>query len=54
MKLICKALKFSRSTYYKALFRVSSKRQLESQNLKEEIKTIYLDSKKRYGAPKIQ
>ncbi|MBF8982607.1 IS3 family transposase [Lutibacter sp. B2] len=52
VKLICKALKFSRSTY--ALFRVPSKRQLEAQKLKAEIKAIYLESKKRYGAPKIQ
>ncbi|WP_242847898.1 IS3 family transposase [Inediibacterium massiliense] len=54
VKLICKVLKFSRSTYYKALFRVPSNRQLESQNLKTKIKAIYLESKKRYGAPKIQ
>ncbi|MBM7685774.1 transposase InsO family protein [Defluviitalea raffinosedens] len=51
--LICKALKFPRSTYYKALLAVPSKRQMEADNLKAEIRKIYIDSKCRYGAPKI-
>jgi len=46
-------LKFARSTYYKALLSVPSKRQQEAEQLKANIKTIYLESKRRYGAPKI-
>ncbi|WP_242860626.1 IS3 family transposase [Clostridium sp. KNHs205] len=53
VKLICKALKFPRSTYYKALVRVPSNRQLEADKFKAEIKKIWTDSKARYGAPKI-
>ena len=53
MKRICKALKFHRSTYYKALYGVPSNRQVESDKLKSEIRQIYKDSKCRYGAPKI-
>lgn len=53
IKLICKALKFPRSTYYKALICNPSNRQLEKQRFLVEIKKIWLDSKSRYGAPKI-
>ncbi|WP_124068240.1 IS3 family transposase [Clostridium sp. E02] len=53
VKLICKALHFPRSTYYKALVRVPSKRQQEAERQKAKIKEIWLDSKSRYGAPKI-
>lgn len=51
--MICKVLKFPRSTYYKALNRVPSNRQLENQALDETIKAIHQESKQRYGAPKI-
>lgn len=44
---------FPRSTYYKALVRVPSKRQQEAERLKAKIKEIWLDSKSRYGALKI-
>lgn len=54
MKLICKVLKFPRSTYYKALKSVPSNRELENQKLNEAILAIYYESKQRYGAPKIQ
>lgn len=54
VKLICKVLKFPRSTYYKALNSMPSNREIENQNLDEEIKSIYYESGKRYGAPKIQ
>ncbi|MDE4541329.1 IS3 family transposase [Thermoanaerobacterium sp. R66] len=54
VKLICKVLKFPRGTYYKALFEIPSKRQKEANKLKQEIRTIYFESKYRYGAPKIQ
>ncbi|WP_246552452.1 IS3 family transposase [Vallitalea pronyensis] len=53
VKLICKVLKFPRSTYYKALLSVPSKRILERQQLQEDILKTYYKSKKRYGAPKI-
>jgi len=46
-------LKFPRSTYYKALVRVPSNRQLEADKFKAEIKKIWTDSKARYRAPKI-
>lgn len=51
---MCKVLKIQRSTYYKRLNWKPSNRELDNQKLDEEIKTIYYDSKKRYGAPKIQ
>ncbi len=51
--LICKALHFPRSTYYKALLVVPSKRQVATDRLKAEIKKIWLESKTRYQAPKI-
>lgn len=47
------ALKFPRSTYYKALVRIPSKRHLKIKKLKAEIKQIWTESKSRYGAPKI-
>lgn len=54
MKRICKVLDFPRSTYYDAFNPVPSNRQQESQLFDEAIKCIYQESKKRYGAPKIQ
>ncbi|AMJ41431.1 transposase [[Clostridium] propionicum DSM 1682] len=51
---MCKVLKICRSTYYKRLRWVPSLRELDCQKLDKEIQTIYYDSKKRYGAPKIQ
>ncbi|WP_242976284.1 IS3 family transposase [Clostridium thermopalmarium] len=53
VKLMCKLLKVSRSSYYKSLNQVESKRSIENKRLKEEILKIYNDNKKRYGAPKI-
>lgn len=50
---MCKVLNIQRSTYYKRRHWTPSKRALENQALDEEIKRIYYDSKKRYGAPKI-
>ena len=50
---MCTVLKFARSSYYKALICVPSKLSLESESLKAEIKKIWLESKCRYGAPKI-
>ncbi len=51
---MCKVLKINRSTYYKRLHWKPSKIAINNQELDETIKTIYYDSKKRYGAPKIQ
>ncbi|MDK2919688.1 MAG: putative transposase, partial [Candidatus Petromonas sp.] len=51
--LMCKVLKVSRSSYYKYLNKKESKRSIENKYIKEKILEIYEDSKKRYGAPKI-
>lgn len=50
---MCSVLGIPRSTYYKRINQTPSPRELETRELDEEIKAIYLDSKKRYGAPKI-
>ena len=50
---MCKVLEINRSTYYKKLHHTTSKRELDNKKLDEEIKTIYYETKKRYGAPKI-
>lgn len=50
---MCKVLKVSRSSYYKYLNKKLSNRELENQKIKKEILKIYQNSKKRYGAPKI-
>ena len=54
VKRICKVLEFPRCTYYKTLLRVSSNREKEAQTIKSEIYEIWKESKRRYGAPKIQ
>lgn len=51
--MLCKALKVPRSTYYGAVKRPKSKRTLENELLSVQIKDIWLNSKKRYGYPKI-
>lgn len=50
---LCSALKFPRSTYYKALVRVPSNRQKEYEEFSQKVKKSYEDSKQRYGAVKI-
>lgn len=50
---MCKALKFLRSTYYKALVHVPSNRELEYRKFSEEVKQCFHENKKRYGAIKI-
>ena len=50
---LCSALKFPRSTYYKALVRVPSNRQEEYEKFSHEVKQVDDDSKQRYGAVKI-
>lgn len=46
-------LKVSRSSYYKYLSKEPSNHEVENKMLGNEILNIYMDSKKRYGAPKI-
>ena len=50
---LCSALKFPRSTYYKALVRVHSNKQEEYEEFGRKVKQAYDDSKRRYGAVKI-
>lgn len=47
-------MKFPRSTYYKVLISVPSKRKIDNLQFQEKITEIYFESKKCYGAPKIQ
>lgn len=50
---MCRVLEIPRSTYYKELKNIKSKRYKENEEYKEKILFIYNDSSKRYGAPKI-
>jgi transposase InsO family protein len=51
---MCEALKISRSSYYGYISRKSeSKRSIENEILLSKIKTIYQESKSRYGSPRI-
>jgi len=50
---LCSALKFPRSTYYKALICVLSNRRQEYEEFAQKVKQVYEDSKQRYGAVKI-
>ena len=50
---MCKVLGINRSTYYKCLNHVKSNRDTENRNLDDDIMTIYYDTKRCYGAPKI-
>lgn len=50
---MCKVLKVSRSSYYKYLTKSLSSRAIENKVFADKILTIYKESKKRYGAPKI-
>ena len=50
---LCSALKFPRSTYYKALVRVPSNRQEEYEEFGRKVKQAYDESRQRYGAVKI-
>jgi len=51
---MCKALKFSRSTYYEALVHVPSNKEQEYLKFSAMVKQCFEESKKRYGATKIQ
>lgn len=54
IKRTAKLLDISRSSYYRYKNRKISKRSLEEQMLKEEIREIWLLNEKKYGSPKIQ
>lgn len=54
VKQMCKALAFPRSTYYAAINHVSSKREQEYHEFSNQVLSVYLEFKKRYGAIKIQ
>lgn len=50
---MCNVLKLSSSGYYKWKNRLSSKRLLLKEKIKEQITSIYFSSKQRYGSPRI-
>ncbi len=54
VKQMCKVLKFPRSTYYAAVNHVPSKREQEFNEFSNQVLSVYLEFKKRYGAIKIQ
>ena len=49
----CRALKFPRSTYYKALVCIPSNRRLEYEEFAWKVKQAFEESKRRYGAVKL-
>lgn len=51
---MCKVLKISRSSFYRWYTGDPSKRAIENQLFTKLIKKEYMDSKKRYGSPKIK
>ncbi len=51
---MCKALGFARSTYYAAINHVPSKKEQEYAEFSNQVLSVYLEFKKRYGAVKIQ
>lgn len=53
MSQLCSALKFPRSTYYKALICVPSNKRQEYEEFSRKVKQVYQDSKQRYGVVKI-
>jgi len=50
---MCKIFNLTRSSFYNFLNMEPTTSELKKQNIKELIKKIWLDSFKRYGAPKI-
>ena len=54
IKLCCDLLDVSASGFYDWKKRPPSKRKIENENLKKEIKEIYKISKKTYGSPRIR
>jgi putative transposase len=54
VKLLCKVLNVSRSTYYAAFKRPKSKLEQENEKIRFMLKSAYEQSKQRYGAIKLQ
>lgn len=50
---MCSALKFPRSTYYKALAKEPSNKKKTYEKFQQQVLACYLENKKRYGAEKI-
>ncbi|WLR41215.1 IS3 family transposase [Bacillus carboniphilus] len=53
IQALCEVLDIPRSTYYQSLHESESNRDRENKELTKEMMEIHIDSKKRYGAPKI-
>jgi putative transposase len=53
VKRLCQALKVSRSGYYASLKQQPSEREQANEQLLEDIRAIYEQSKQRYGSPRI-
>ena len=51
---MCEVLTIPRSSYYHSFKKTVSNREQENQKLTKEIQRIHVESKARYGAPKIQ
>ena len=52
--MLLRVMEVAPSTYYKELKHTPSQRELENERIDKAILSIYTDSKKRYGAWKIQ
>lgn len=50
---MCRVLEIPRSSYYKRQNNKLSKRNLENKKIKVEIRRIFVESKQRYGSPRI-
>ena len=50
---MCKVLEVSRSSYYKRKSRDKGKRARENKHLLEKIRSLFIESKERYGSPRI-
>lgn len=53
VELICKVLQFAPSTYYAAMTRPASARQLRDEQLKREIQRVWDENRSVYGADKV-
>nr|WP_144922645.1 IS3 family transposase [Paenibacillus bovis] len=53
VKKMCETLGIPKSSYYQSFNKIESNRDRENRELTEKIKEIHMESKRRYGAPKI-
>jgi transposase InsO family protein len=53
VRSLCRVMQVPRSTYYDVTTRQPSERDREDQRLKPLIRRIHLDSKRRYGSPRV-